>query len=175
MNVQQLVALGMEGQEFSYEFFWRVTGNLGCASQWYVSNTFTDGTTEYTSAEQYMMVKKAMLFEDHTLAVRMLYERDPREVKKMGRLVKDFDNAVWDEHKFDIVVAGNLLKFSQDEHMKEALLATGDSILVEASPYDHVWGIGLIARHHHAKIPTKWHGKNLLGFALMEVREKLKC
>ncbi|WP_431217369.1 NADAR family protein [Puia sp. P3] len=81
---------------------------------------------------------------------------------------------MWDKHKFDLVVAGNYHKFSQNEQIREFLLASGDKVLVEASPRDRIWGIGMGGDNPAAGIPSKWKGENLLGFALMEVREKLK-
>ena len=78
------------------------------------------------------------------------------------------------DHRFDIVVKGNLLKFSQNEHLKEFLVNTGNRILVEASPTDRIWGIGMQQGEPGIEAPKKWNGLNLLGFALMEVRDELQ-
>ncbi|MNY61948.1 hypothetical protein D3C86_1986990 [compost metagenome] len=92
----------------------------------------------------------------------------------MGRLVKNFNAVIWDQHKFEIVVNGNLHKFSQHDAMKTFLINTKERVLVEASPVDNIWGIGMAADHEHIENPLKWRGENLLGYALMEVRDKLK-
>jgi len=121
-----------------------------------------------------MMAGKARLFGDEAALKLIVRANTPAAAKKEGRLVKNFVSDVWDRHKFDIVVAGNYHKFSQHGKMKEFLLATGDKVLVEASPSDRVWGIGMGGDNPWAGTPSKWKGENLLGFALMEVREKLK-
>lgn len=92
----------------------------------------------------------------------------------MGRKVKNFDPDIWNEHKYGIVKKGNFLKFSQNERFKEFLLSTDNKILVEASPYDTIWGIGMLETDPNAKNPAQWNGENLLGFALMEVRDELR-
>ncbi|SHF05931.1 conserved hypothetical protein, ribA/ribD-fused [Chryseobacterium takakiae] len=91
----------------------------------------------------------------------------------MGRKVKKFDLDIWNEHKYEIVKKGNFLKFSQNEGFKEFLLSTDNKILVEASPYDTIWGIGMLETDPNTKNPVQWNGENLLGFALMEVRDEL--
>jgi len=98
----------------------------------------------------------------------------PNQAKSLGRKVKNFDPKIWDEHKYEIVKQGNLLKFSQNEKFKTFLLATNNKILVEGSPYDKIWGIGMLESDSRAENPLLWNGENLLGFALMEVREELK-
>lgn len=94
-------------------------------------------------------------------------------MKKLGRKACDYDDEVWKEKRFDVVVKGNIAKFSQNEKLLDSLLSTGDKILVEASPKDTVWGIGLDESSSEAIQPLKWIGENLLGFALMEVRDIL--
>ena len=91
----------------------------------------------------------------------------------LGRKVKNFDEKKWNETKYSIVFAGNLLKFSQDENLKDFLLSTKNDIIVEASPYDKIWGMGMSADDEFVENPTRWKGENLLGFALMEVRDEL--
>ncbi len=144
-----------------------------CLSQWWVM-PFTDAEgTQYSSAEQYMMAGKARVFGDTEVLAEILACNDPHTVKALGRKVADFDDKIWKEHKYEIVKQGNLYKFSQNPSLKEFLLSTNQTILVEASPYDTIWGIGLGKEHANAKNPEKWRGQNLLGFALMEVREEL--
>ena len=99
---------------------------------------------------------------------------DPKEMKALGKKVKNFDQVIWDKVKYSIVLNGNYYKFSQNPEMRDFLISTGDKILVEASPLDRIWGIGLSAQDHNANKPEAWKGENLLGFALMEVRDELK-
>ena len=144
-----------------------------CFSQWWVAPFVVDGVT-YQTAEHWMMVGKAKLFGDLEIMPKILGATTPAAAKKGGRLVKNFVADVWDRHKFELVVAGNWHKFSQHPDLKAFLLATGDQVLVEASPMDRIWGIGMAGDNPAAKDPASWRGNNLLGFALMEVREKLK-
>ena len=98
----------------------------------------------------------------------------PKQIKALGRKVRGFDQKVWDKFKYAIVLNGNWCKFSQNRNLREFLLSTGDSVLAEASPYDNIWGIRLSANSLEAQDPMKWRGQNLLGFALMEVRDELR-
>ena len=98
----------------------------------------------------------------------------PSQYMSIGRTVQGFDSATWDKMKYTIVVNGNWRKFSQNQEMKHFLLQTGDAVLVETSPYDRIWGIGYDANAPQAADPSKWRGENLLGFALMEVRDELR-
>ena len=104
---------------------------------------------------------------------KILKAKSPAEAKKLGRKVSNYDENIWVENRFEIVKAGNYLKFSQNEELKNYLLNTNNRILVEASPVDPIWGIGLAHDHADANYPEKWKGLNLLGFALMEVRDEL--
>jgi ribA/ribD-fused uncharacterized protein len=97
----------------------------------------------------------------------------PAEAKNLGRLIRGFDEQVWAEHRFELVVAGNAAKFWQDEALRGFLLGTANRVLVEASPRDRVWGIGLGSGDERATDPSQWLGLNLLGFALMEIRDCL--
>ncbi|SDW42628.1 hypothetical protein SAMN05421504_101547 [Amycolatopsis xylanica] len=98
----------------------------------------------------------------------------PNEAKTLGRQITGFDEQAWTKHRHDIVVAGNLAKFGQNAELKTFLLNTGDRVLVEASPLDRIWGIGLAEDDERAADPNRWLGLNMLGFALMEVRERLR-
>ena len=113
-----------------------------CLSQWYECKFTVDGV-EYHTAEQYMMAQKAVLFKDDELLQEIMSADNPAVYKKLGRQVRNFDSDVWNEHKFQIVVNGNMAKFSQNPELLDFLLKTGDRVLVEASPYDRIWGIGL--------------------------------
>ena len=143
-----------------------------CLSQWYPKG-FTVDKVYYPTAEHYMMAEKARLFDVSMIDI-ILNTKSTREVKSLGREIKNFDEKIWDSISFDVVVKGNLAKFSQNSELKSFLLATLNKILVEASPKDRIWGIGLSADDKLAEQPLKWKGTNKLGFALMQVREKLK-
>jgi hypothetical protein len=177
-NIDRLLAKYNYGDKLKYIFFWghhpRKDGTVGesCLSQWYDCDFVVDGYI-YHTAEQYMMCQKAKLFGDEDTFQRILQANHPNEFKSLGRLVKGFDQTIWDREKFNIVVEGNLAKFEQNESLKKFLLSTGDRILVEASPYDRVWGIGIGANDPDVENPYAWKGNNLLGFALMEVRSRL--
>ncbi|GLZ30747.1 hypothetical protein Lesp02_29360 [Lentzea sp. NBRC 105346] len=161
-----------------YLFFWGHrperdgSAGKGCLSQWWPAPFVVDGLT-YATAEHYMMWGKAMLFGDTETAARVLETTDPKQAKAIGREVRGFDDAVWQRERLAIVVRGNLAKFSQHEDLRRFLLGTGDRVLVEASPLDRVWGIGLAADDPRAQDPEQWQGLNLLGAALTEVRASL--
>ena len=144
-----------------------------CFSQWWIKD-FCSVEHSYRCMEQYMMAAKAELFGDQEIQAQILNCNDPKQIKALGRMVRGFDQNVWDRFKYPIVLSGNWCKFSQNRDLQEFLLSTGDSVLVEASPYDNIWGIRLPASSPEAQDPQKWRGRNLLGFALMEVRDELR-
>lgn len=160
-------------------FFWghepskdgSITKN--CLSQWWISSFVVDGI-EYKTAEHWMMAKKAALFNDSVNLEKILLANSPAEAKKLGREVNDYDDTVWSAQRYEIVKQGNFHKFNQNPELKEFLLNTRTRVLVESSPLDPIWGIGMAHDHADAHYPEKWHGLNLLGFALMEVRDELK-
>ncbi|MFB6725518.1 NADAR family protein [Kribbella sp. NPDC056345] len=127
----------------------------------------------YPTTEHFMMADKARTFGDEQTLAEILAVPSPAQAKTLGRKVRNFDTVVWAEHRFDIVVAANRAKFGQDEELRAYLLGTKDRVLVEASPVDRIWGIGLAADDVRAEQPGQWRGLNLLGFALMEVRREL--
>ncbi len=167
------------GEEFEFLFFWGHTpsrdGSVtkACFSQWFVSPFTVDGII-YPTAEHWMMAGKARLFQDHETLELILAAPDPKSAKALGRQVKGFKDDVWKANARRLVTEGNIAKFSQDERLKAFLLDTGTKVLVEASPYDRIWGIGLGAEDPKAKHPSTWQGDNLLGFALMDVREVIR-
>jgi hypothetical protein len=120
-----------------------------------------------------MMAQKALLFHDLETYEQIMATYSPLEQKKHGRKVANYDNNIWERKRYDIVVEGNKAKFSQNPTLHDYLLSTGNSILAEASPKDIVWGIGLAKDHPDASSPKRWQGKNLLGVALMKVRDYL--
>ncbi len=161
-----------------YIFFWghrpNPDGSIGksCFSQWWES-PFEHENLTFKTAEHWMMCQKAVLFDDMEIAARIPDVRTPAEAKKLGRQVKNFDEALWMKHRNEIVIQGNYLKFNQHEDLCDFLLKTGTRVLVEASPVDNIWGIGLPQDADNIRDPHTWEGLNLLGFALMEVRDRL--
>lgn len=162
-----------------YLFFWGhkplPSGEIGkpCFSQWWPTHFSVEGVS-YPTAEHFMMAEKARLFGDENARAQILKAESPKDAKQLGRRVKNFNEEAWGEARFQLVVAGNLAKFSQDRELGKFLIGTGDSVLVEASPVDRIWGIGLAADDERAMNPEQWRGLNLLGFALMEVRRRLQ-
>ena len=118
-----------------------------------------------------MMYQKAMLFRDYEIAEKILKTKNPRTCKALGRKVQGFSPDTWGKYKRQIVFAGNMLRATQDEQFRQELRATGTSTIVEASPYDRIWGIGYDSQHAIAN-KSNW-GQNLLGEALMKVRAQL--
>jgi len=141
-------------------------------SQWYRS-TFTVDGIAFNCAEQFMMHGKAKLFDDAETAAKILAADHPRQHKAHGRKVKPFDDAVWRREREAIVLAGSRAKFTQNAALLELLLATRGTTLVEASPYDKIWGIGLSAEDPRAQDPKSWRGQNLLGKILTQLRDEL--
>jgi len=140
-------------------------------SQWYRCSFAVDGVT-FNCAEQFMMHGKARLFSDDDVAREILAADHPKTQKALGRKVSNFVPDVWDRECQRIVTDGNRAKFTQNAELLEKLLATKGTTLVEASPYDRIWGIGLAASDPRASDPSKWLGKNLLGKVLTELREE---
>ncbi|WP_425580863.1 NADAR family protein [Streptomyces thermospinosisporus] len=176
---QALIEALRSGEKVEYLHFWghrpRPDGRIGpsCLSQWWPSPFTVDGV-EYATAEHWMMAAKARLFQDREAERRILAAEHPAQAKKAGRLVRGFDEAVWREERFGIVVEGSVHKFAAHDALRRFLLNTGERVLVEASPVDRVWGIGLAATDDGAMDPERWRGPNLLGFALMEARRRLR-
>ncbi|CAL9543421.1 hypothetical protein SUDANB58_04297 [Streptomyces sp. enrichment culture] len=168
------------GARTKYLCFWghrpRPDGRIGpgCLSQWWPSPFTVDGV-EYATAEHWMMACKARLFADAEAEARVLAAEHPAQAKREGRLVRGFDESVWERERFGIVVEGGVHKFAAHAGLREFLLNTGERVLVEASPVDRVWGIGLAAHDEAATDPRRWRGLNLLGFALMEARARLRA
>jgi len=151
-----------------FAFFWG-----GTFSQWATSKFIIDGV-EFNTCEQYMMYKKALMFHDYEMAEKIMNEKDPREQKALGRRVKGFDKDTWETYCRDIVYDGNVAKFTQNPEMLEELKFTGDKTIVEASPQDVIWGIGLKYDDPRAKDRSQWKGTNWLGEAIQRVREDIR-
>jgi ribA/ribD-fused uncharacterized protein len=178
-NLAELTTYVNSGESVEYLFFWghrpRKDGAISetCLSQWYDA-PFKEQGISYKSAEHYMMAAKAKLFADTAALREILDSPNPGDVKAIGRRIKGYDDDQWNQYRYSIVVAGNYAKFEQHAALKEYLLLTGDRILVEASPTDKIWGIGLSKNDPEAANPNMWKGANLLGFALMEARELIR-
>ncbi|VBB18391.1 hypothetical protein YASMINEVIRUS_854, partial [Yasminevirus sp. GU-2018] len=188
-NVEQFIA------------FWRPTDPYGYMGQWHRSNfTLTQDTCdafpdeiknlplykeqfhvlewlieqeEFNTAEKFMMMGKAALFRCRPAFNRMSATDDPSAQKKLGRQVTGFDDDTWNKYCCDIVKIGNYLKFTQDETLKRELKSTGSAVLIEGSPLDKIWGVGL--KFDDPRIMNKrlWQGTNYLGICLMFVRDLL--
>jgi ribA/ribD-fused uncharacterized protein len=141
-------------------------------SQWWMSD-FTVDIEKYNCMEQYMMAEKARTFKDDEILNMIMKSTSPRDIKAFGRKVKNYNDEIWTKKRYMTVLDGNYAKFSQNEDLKKFLMATENKVIVEASPYDKIWGIGMSVNNEEINNPLKWRGKNLLGFALMEVRDEL--
>lgn len=179
-SVAELSERVERGERFKYVWFWghrppRGGGvGPGCFSQWWPSEFVVDGV-RYATAEHWMMAGKARLFGDADAERRALEAVHPKQAKDAGRSVRGFDEAEWERHRFELVVQGSVHKFGADPRLRDYLLGTESRVLVEASPLDRVWGIGLAADDERAQDPARWRGMNLLGFALMEARQRLSA
>lgn len=142
-------------------------------SNWYMSEFEVDGIV-FNCMEQYMMYAKASLFEDKSIAERIMFSSNPGEIKALGRRVSGFNSNVWDSRKEELVYRGLYAKFSQNPLLKSKLLQTGDDILAECAVNDRIWGIGLSMHDTRRYEVSKWPGQNLLGELLMQVRSDLK-
>ena len=178
-SVESLLEYIDQGNPVEYLYFWghtpKIAGSLdkSCLSNWFPACFQVDGITYY-SAEQFMMAEKARLFEDARALEKILGAQDPGRAKQVGRRVRGFVEEEWAEWRFDIVVAGAEAKFRQNPDLGEFLVGTGQKILVEASPTDSIWGIGMTQDDHRARSPRNWEGLNLLGFALMQARMRIR-
>lgn len=153
----------------SYVFFWN-----GYLSQWYGSPFYIDGK-EFNCAEQWMMYNKAIMFNDVPSARLIMAAKSPKEQKACGRAVQGFDDDLWmkNDHAYNVVVVGSLAKFAQNPSLGQLLKETRGKVLVEASPYDTRWGIGMMENDPGVDDPSNWKGQNLLGLAITEARIKL--
>jgi ribA/ribD-fused uncharacterized protein len=167
-----------DGWRAEFLFFWGHTSKTPevgqhVLSQWWPAG-FSVGGEHYPTAEHYMMAEKAGLFGDEGTRARILATGDPAAAKALGRSVKGFDEQLWAAYRFEIVVRASTAKFVQNPGLGAWLVGTGDMVLVEASPKDAIWGIGLSANDARALDPRTWRGLNLLGFALMQARAELR-
>lgn len=172
-----LVEYVNHGNKVKYVFFWGhkkldVGISKTCFSQWYDSPFSVEGKV-FITAEHYMMYHKAMLFNDIKSAKQILLATNPGAAKSIGREVLGFNEEKWLSHRFEIVVKANVAKFQSNSELQMFLLNTNNRVLVEASPVDKVWGVGLSIDNEFIENPNHWKGDNLLGFALMEARKRI--
>jgi hypothetical protein len=174
-----LIAAIRRGAKPKFLFFWghrptaRDRVGQECLSQWWPAPFVVNGV-RYATAEHFMMAEKARLFGDGEAREKILAAASPAAAKKLGRGVRGFHEQSWARARFDIVVSASRAKFGQNRELAEFLVGTKDRVLVEASPVDRIWGIGLAATNVAAMNPEKWRGLNLLGFALMVARTGLE-
>lgn len=154
--------------------FYGKNGSYPEFSNFYLSDFTIDGET-YPSVEHYFMWEKARMFDPDGEAIKqMSNEKTPQQMKKLGKMVKNFDAQEWDDYSADIMLRGLMAKFNQNEILKKKLLDTEGAILAEASPFDRKWGIGMGVSNPDSRDPEKWRGKNLLGQLLMKTRTDTK-
>mmetsp|Transcript_8269 Transcript_8269/g.10833 ORF Transcript_8269/g.10833 Transcript_8269/m.10833 type:complete len:180 (+) Transcript_8269:85-624(+) len=163
----------MSGKNKSYHYFW---GGPTTFSQWLPSKYELEGF-EYICAEQGMMHGKALLFNDHSTAEKIMQTSNPKIMKSLGRKVEGFDNKIWEQSREEIVYRNSVAKFTQSPELMEALISVGSLeigsvVLVEASPFDRIWGIGMNEKTARATPPAQWIGLNLLGIILTRVRDE---
>ncbi len=167
-----------EGGTVDYLFFWghapKRDGAVdsSCLSQWFPRPFSAEGV-RHATAEHFMMASKARLFVDEEALAAIHASSSPPDAQAIGRRVRGYDDHAWAKARFDAVVRANIAKFREHEDLGRFLRATGDRVLVEASPRDRIWGIGVGAANPDALVPSRWRGRNLLGFALMEARRAL--
>ncbi len=175
---EQLVAAIEGGETFEFLCFWghkqKSPGTIdaSCLSQWFPRAFELEGT-RHATAEHFMMAGKARLFRDDDALAEILASDTPADAKALGRKVRGFDAAAWNRARSELVVQGNVAKFGHHDDLRAFLLGTGNRVLVEASPRDRIWGIGMGPANPEARQPARWRGLNLLGFALMEARARL--
>lgn len=176
-DIEKVKEIARMNPDTAIVYFWGHTPHpkkmtAACFSQWYDCWFEVDGV-QYHTTEQYMMASKARLFGDEEVLQEIMTADNPHDYKKLGRKIRGFEQDTWNARKYDIVVEGNKAKFGQNPVLKDYLLSTGEALLAEASPYDKIWGIGLDREAAQKGTVEHWQGENLLGCALMEVRDWL--
>lgn len=164
-----VIKVNNRGERFV--LFFRPHEVNGMCSNWYMSD-FVDkeGKVNFNCGEQYMMYEKAKLFKDYKVAQEILKETNPKEMKKYGRKVKNYDDKLWSCHRYNVMVQGLYCKFSQNPDLKDWIIKADCNYFVECSPYDAIWGIKTPMSSDNCLYPEKWNGENLLGKCLLDVR-----
>jgi ribA/ribD-fused uncharacterized protein len=156
----------------TFIFFWGHKNPKKPFSNWWIAPFNYQGIS-FNCVEQFMMYRKAQIFGDEKTAKKILEAESPGTQKKLGRQVANFSPSVWDNYKKVVVYEGSKAKYNQNPKLKELLIKTYPHTLVEASPYDKIWGIGLSADNPKALNRETWQGENLLGEILTELRDEL--
>ncbi|MBD8189767.1 NADAR family protein [Pseudomonas viridiflava] len=174
-HLEELCARFNAGESLAFTFFWghqrnKTAVTASCFSQWFEAEFVVDGQ-RYPTAEHFMMAEKAALFDDQEIRTQILQAPTPNAAKALGRNVRGFNDKLWLKHRYGIVVQANQAKFFQNPELNDYLMQTGSRVIVEASPVDNIWGIGLAQDNPDVNNPNLWKGLNLLGFALMQVRD----
>ena len=151
-----------------FTFFYRTDSPF---SFWYPTQ-FSEDNVTFSSAQQYLLYHKALLFEDLPTAGKILSAHEKKDLMQLARTVANFKPDIWKAHRRQIATKANHLKFSQNEELKAALMATAGTILANANLHDVIWGIGCEEDSPQASDQSQWRGRNLLGTILMEIRDK---
>uniref|UniRef100_A0A6C0H5U0 NADAR domain-containing protein n=1 Tax=viral metagenome TaxID=1070528 RepID=A0A6C0H5U0_9ZZZZ len=156
-------------------YFYGVKNKYGCFSNFYLTFFVDEHNIKYNCSEQYFMYQKCLLFDptNEKLLKQILRSNIPTNIKKLGRSVKNYDEIAWNDKRYSIMLKGLLLKFSQNDNIKRVLLNTENKTIYEASKYDKIWGIGYNTKEA-INVDKDKYGKNLLGNALMEIRNMVK-
>lgn len=175
-SVEHLVASVERGESYEYLMFFGSTPaeplTRACLSNWW-AQSFELDQLSWPTVEHYMMYAKARLFGDEVRMEQIRNAKTPKAAKALGRKVTPYGDLSWGAHRYGAVLRACEAKFSQNEDLCAFLKATDGKVLVEASPWDRIWGIGLRATNPEANDPRTWKGANLLGFVLMEVRQRV--
>lgn len=155
-------------------FFYRVGDAYGAFSNWAPTPFTVDGVS-FSTAEQYIMYRKCLTFGDTVTAEKLLSSDSPKEQKALGREAAGYIDSVWAGIRQTVAIRGLYAKFSQDAELKRLLLGTGDAVLVECTSNDRIWACGLDKDDDDRLSADRWKGQNILGFALMEVRNMLRA
>lgn len=154
----------------THVYFWN-----GIYSNWYPCKIYDEfSKLNFENTEQAFMWYKANLFKDDEVKKQIELTGNPKLVKQLGRQIKNYDDVIWNEARFGWMLAVNLMKFSQHQYLRQALIETGTRTMVEASPLDKVWGVGLDENNPLILDERNWQGQNLLGKVLMRVRESIQ-
>lgn len=154
-------------------FYGHKNGQYACMSNFYPCN-FVDDDNQFNCSEQYFMYQKCLMFdpENTELLNAILHSQNPTKIKQFGRQVRNYNDKIWSEQRYEIMKQANMLKFTQNNDICEILLSTGNEMLYEAAKNDRIWGIGYYA-NAVANVPIHKYGQNLLGKVLMEVRDEI--
>lgn len=177
-TLEQLLTAERTGTRLKFLPFWGHTPpadrSMGphVFSQWF-PQVFEHEGIRYSTAEHFMMAGKARLFDDSDALDAILNSASPGQAKAIGRQVRRFVPEVWDRECVGIVTTGSVAKFGSTRELRAYLAGTGHRVLVEASPRDRIWGVGMGRNNPNIERPSQWHGRNLLGFALMQARANL--